>query len=144
MAEWEMIIKSSVALCWCPNELFSSGHLLVCLHERRGRWRGTSSLISWAHRRARRQRWTNGFRSQMIRTRASIGIPFRVDTPGPQRTSLMTFAALWPLVQHHHQDKMSSRAPQHFKQTCRINPRQLSTWGFVQSTTWKHHRGPVM
>lgn len=24
-----MIIKSLVALCWCPNELFSSGHLLV-------------------------------------------------------------------------------------------------------------------
>lgn len=29
MAEWEMIIKSSVALCWYPNELFSSSHLLV-------------------------------------------------------------------------------------------------------------------
>lgn len=34
MAEWELIIKSSAALCWCPNELFSSSHLLVSIRPR--------------------------------------------------------------------------------------------------------------
>lgn len=91
MAEWEMIIKSSVALCWCPNELFSSGHLLVCLHEQTPALRllalnelahPPSALASTA--------WMlhKCFRSQMIRTRATYLFIYFLAVPAQEPNRL--------------------------------------------------------
>lgn len=150
MADWEMIIKSSASLCRWPNELFSSGPSVSVSARgrprRRGQW-GRSSLERTGecctNVSDQKRSGVNFFVFffPLLPNRSRLHLEWMLGVP--RGRSLMTLAALWPLIQHRHQDKMSSPAPQRFKQTWRINPRQLSTWEvFVPENDQKAQPSP--